>query len=299
MDIDLVYTWCNGNDTNFISIKNKFINDMSVLNPDIRFENINEIYWSIQSVFKFIPFIRTIYIVTYNQIPDIDPDWIESGKVVIVDHSQIMPPEIIPCFFSDVIESYLHNIPNLSEIFIYNNDDCFHTKKIERDDIYIKNLSGEVKLKIINSFDYNIIKKKNSEYAKRIVHTADIFLVEDPSIILINNHHSKILRRSTLKWMENSCKQYLTDLRKNRFRTDNCIQYLFLALNVDHIMNKNVILQTGRDNIEYHFGNGDFDINIHSARFTTIKRYKWCCFNSMNASYKKMFENYIKEILDY
>lgn len=301
MDIDLVYTWCDGADPVFSSRRNAFLAPSDIENnPNIRFEHVNEIYWSIKSVLKFMPFIRKIFIVTDGQIPNIDHDWIRDEKVVIIDHAEIIPQNLLPVFYSDVIESYIHNIPGLSEIFIYSNDDCFHTKPITKKDIIHYNSDGKFRLKIINNFNIDVIRKKTSEYSKRIVLTADIFLTEEPTIQLINNHHSKILRRSTLKWMEKSCKTYLDDLRQHRFRTDSTIQYMFFAINIDNIMNTNIILSNGpeADFIEYHFGNSDYDIDRHSARFSTVKRYKWCCYNSMNHTFKSPFENWIRQILD-
>ena len=300
MEIDLVYTWCDGSEKNFLNKRNQYLTSTDIdNNPSIRFEHVNEIYWSIQTVLKFLPFVRKIFIVTDNQIPNIDFDWLYDGKVVIVDHTEIIPKDLLPVFYSDVIESYIHNIPGLSEIFIYSNDDCFHTKLVNKKDIIHYTSDGKIRLKIINNFNIDVIRKKTSEYSKRIILTADIFLSEDPSIQLINNHHSKILRKSTLKWMEKSCQSYLIDLRKNRFRTDNTIQYMFLALNIDNIMHNNIIMSNlpEADFVEYHFGNSDYDIDRHSARFSTVKKYKWCCYNSMNHSFKHVFENWIKEVL--
>jgi hypothetical protein len=49
----------------------------------------------------------------------------DNPKITIVDHSEILPAEIIPTFASTAIERHLTNIPNLTEKFIYANDDIF------------------------------------------------------------------------------------------------------------------------------------------------------------------------------
>ena len=90
---------------------------------DSRFTSHDEIFFSLTSLEKFAPWIRKIYIITDKQNPKI-PKAIES-KVKIVDHSEIIPHKYLPTFNSHVIEAYLHNVPGLSENFIYFNDDFF------------------------------------------------------------------------------------------------------------------------------------------------------------------------------
>ena len=131
MKIDLVYTYVDGTDIRLIEKKNKYLKEHDIqFNPNIRFESINEIVFSIQTILKFAKWINTIYIVTDNQIPPIQQELISSGKVVIIDHKDIIPHKYLPTFFSDVIESYLHNIPNLTEVFLYNNDDFWNVSII-------------------------------------------------------------------------------------------------------------------------------------------------------------------------
>jgi hypothetical protein len=53
------------------------------------------------------------------------PAWlVASDRISIISHSQIIPSEYLPTFCSSVIESFLHKIPDLSENFVYCNDDC-------------------------------------------------------------------------------------------------------------------------------------------------------------------------------
>ena len=72
IDVDIVFTYVNGYDPEFIKLKNSYINDVNKrYNPDIRSKGLNEIIYSVNSVIKFIPWIRKIFIVTNNQIPPI------------------------------------------------------------------------------------------------------------------------------------------------------------------------------------------------------------------------------------
>ena len=49
-----------------------------------------------------------------------------------MDHREIIEQEYLPTFNSHVIEANLHKIPNLSEHFIYFNDDVFVAKLYRR-----------------------------------------------------------------------------------------------------------------------------------------------------------------------
>ena len=125
--IDAVYTWVDMNDPKWISNYTKYATQPP---KKIRYQNVNEIKYSIYGLKKFCPFIRYIYIVTDNQNPPIN---LNDKKIKIIDHKQILGKECAyPTFKSNSIESYLHKIPGLSEIFLYFNDDCFVGKNINK-----------------------------------------------------------------------------------------------------------------------------------------------------------------------
>ena len=68
------------------------------------------------------PWIRRIYIVTNGQIPN----WanLKNPKFHIVTHEEIFQNKShLPTFSSPSIEAHLHKIPDLTERFIYCNDD--------------------------------------------------------------------------------------------------------------------------------------------------------------------------------
>lgn len=125
MDIDLVYLWCDGNDANFAQQKQERMRQCGSCvtgNENCRYVQIDELKYSLRSVFKYMPWIHHIYLVTNNQVPK----WLKHHeKITIVDHTEILPDTALPCFNSQAIECCLHKIPNLAEHFIYANDDMF------------------------------------------------------------------------------------------------------------------------------------------------------------------------------
>lgn len=128
--IDMVYLWCDGNSPAFKERKQQYLKleDNSEQENieavgDVRFYDNEELKYSLRSLEMYASWINHVYIVTDMQVPN----WVntEYEKVTVVDHSEIMPKECIPCFNSAVIEYFLPFIPNLSEKFLYGNDDCF------------------------------------------------------------------------------------------------------------------------------------------------------------------------------
>ncbi len=138
MDIDLVYLWVNGNDPKWIAKREACIGDLSKAEENCkgRYVDNDELKYSLRSVEKYAPWIRKIFIVTDNQIPE----WLDTSnpKVQIVDHTEILPPESLPCFNSAVIEHHLHLIPGLSEHFLYANDDMLINKPVTPETFFAK-----------------------------------------------------------------------------------------------------------------------------------------------------------------
>ncbi|CAF0956251.1 unnamed protein product [Brachionus calyciflorus] len=100
-----------------------------------RFQDNNELKYSLRSVEKYAPWIRNIYIVTNGQVPN----WLNLShpKIKLVNHSEIfMNKSHLPTFSSSAIETHLHRIKGLSDQFLYFNDDVLLGKRIYLDDFY-------------------------------------------------------------------------------------------------------------------------------------------------------------------
>ena len=124
--IDMVYLWCDGNDPEFQKRKSQYMNEAPAdkkISGEMRFVDNDELKYSLRSLEKYAPWINHVYIITDRQVPK----WLNTDyeKVTVVDHSEIMPKEIIPLFNATVIEYFLPFVPNLSEKFLYSNDDMF------------------------------------------------------------------------------------------------------------------------------------------------------------------------------
>src|SRR5574344_1949764 len=62
------------------------------------------------------------------------PSWINTKSVNIVYHKDFIPEKHLPCFSSTLIETYMTNIKDISEYFLYANDDLFVINKTVRKD---------------------------------------------------------------------------------------------------------------------------------------------------------------------
>eukprot|EP01031_Cornospumella_fuschlensis_P032775 gene32775-39624_t len=137
--IDVVYTWVNGSDPKWLAKKDYWAskyfpvevknvsaegNESTDVFASNRYRDSDELRYSIRSLVKFAPWVRHIYLVTDNQIPN----WLnmETDKLTVISHTDIFAnASHLPVFSSPAIEANIHRIKGLSEYFIYFNDDVF------------------------------------------------------------------------------------------------------------------------------------------------------------------------------
>lgn len=133
--VDIVYLWCDSSDNIWREKKNfelakygKSLDKDSI--GECRFIENDELKYSLRSLEKYAPWIRRVYIVTDKQVPK----WlnINNPKVKIIDHTEILPPEALPTFNSSAIETSIHKIPDLSEHFLFANDDMFFGDYVDK-----------------------------------------------------------------------------------------------------------------------------------------------------------------------
>ncbi|MDR3208272.1 MAG: Stealth CR1 domain-containing protein [Rickettsiales bacterium] len=136
MKIDLVYLWVDGGDPKWQEKKNAALAKMgrpipSYSTDQARFQDNDELKYSLRSAERFAPWLNHIYVITDGQTPE----WLnaENPKITIVDHKEIVPAELLPTFNSNMLEFFLHNIPGLSEHFLYANDDMFFGRPAKPD----------------------------------------------------------------------------------------------------------------------------------------------------------------------
>lgn len=239
--IDMVYLWCDGSEPAFRKRRTKYQEhsaqkDNFLSTGDVRFFDNDELKYSLRSLEKNAPWIRHIYIVTDRQIPN----WInlKSPKITIIDHSVVLPKELIPCFNSSVIERYIAFIPGLSEYFLYGNDDTFFGEPV-KPDFFFKDRLPIVRLYYLNNNKqrYHIeelktLKKQKKIWEKTVVNAWELLAKKHQlkGFPLYECHHNiDAYRKSDYL---NTFQEFEADLdeSKSRFRSLEDIQKVLFSI---------------------------------------------------------------------
>ena len=142
--IDAVILWVDGNDEIYKEKMLPYIENKAKVNTErfrTRYDQVNEIKFTIDSILKFAPYIRNVFIITDNQTPSFlkEDEYINRyEKIKIIDHSVIFKghEDHLPTFNCRPIETCMHRIPELAEHFIYFNDDFFLINKTTPEDFF-------------------------------------------------------------------------------------------------------------------------------------------------------------------
>lgn len=136
--IDFVILWVDGNDEVWKKQRAKYEQTIRaqelVDNSDNRYRDWDNLQYWFRGVEKFAPWVNKVYLITNGQ----KPKWLkeDAEKLVCIQHSDYIPEENLPTFNSHVIETNLHRIKELSNHFVYFNDDTFITNYCEPETFY-------------------------------------------------------------------------------------------------------------------------------------------------------------------
>lgn len=155
--IDAVISWVDGYDPAFQDKLKSFCLKMGIdqkraVEPT-RIHQHNEIHYCLHALQKFAPWIRTIYIITNQQIPSSVTalnGTAFGNKIKIINQNDLLLESNVttPVFNSLSIEWLMWRIKGLSNQFIYLNDDFFIIRPVTPDDFFRNNrlvLRGEWK----------------------------------------------------------------------------------------------------------------------------------------------------------
>lgn len=134
--VDAVITWVDGNDAEWIKERNIYSPRPS---ESRYFRDWGTIKYVLRGIDTFMPWIDKVHFVTWGHVPS----WLnmECGKLHVVRHSDFFArPSDLPVFNSNAIEANLHLIPNLSEEFIYFNDDMLVLRQAPKERFFQENL---------------------------------------------------------------------------------------------------------------------------------------------------------------
>lgn len=245
-EIDFVITWVDMNDPawqkSFSQYSDKIDNSVNELS-EARFRDYGLLRYWFRGVEKFAPWVRYIHFVTCGQ----KPAWLDVNhpKLKIVNHEDYIPQQYLPVFNSNLIEIYMHNIPELSEQFVYFNDDVFVVDNVPKTRFFRDGLPNDIaafrtnfgisqfekmlknNLRLINKhFDKQEVLNKDyakwfdTSYGKKGRMTR-IFRYGKNFLTLRTPHNAQPFLRRTFIDLWDKCGEELREMSTHRFRSDD------------------------------------------------------------------------------
>jgi hypothetical protein len=205
--IDFVLPWVDPSDLFWQKERNKYdkIYNKEDKENITRFRDLNTLKYVLRSIEKHCPWYHKIYLITTGHYPE----WLDIShpKIELVTHEELfIDKNALPVFNSNAIEMNLINIRNLSEKFVYLNDDMLIWKALNSDRFF-KNS------KPIDFFYHGFIPR-NKIY--------EILKGKNNWIDALNNNINLINNTLQTKSMNN--KQYYHHTYSLKQKISNCLQ---------------------------------------------------------------------------
>lgn len=256
--IDFVLPWVDDSDPSWKKEKEHYWKQSAKDNNQdgnskARFRDWNNLQYWFRGIEKFTPWVNKVFFVTWGHVPK----WlnINHPKIRIIKHEDYIPKKYLPVFSANPIEINFHRIKELSEHFVYLNDDMFIINHMSKDDFFHNGLPREMAVRyplythrenetfqhmlftmtgIINScFDVpkairaNRAKWYSLKYGKYLPN--NILMSHFPFISgLMTPHVPSSLRKTTMEEVWRQLDKELSETSSHRFREMNDItQYIF------------------------------------------------------------------------
>lgn len=120
--IDVVFTWVDDSLPGYADTLLAHANDPRDTNPNRTRDNLQILKYALRSIDRNLPFVRRVHLFTCR--PQV-PDWLDVARedLRLVHHDEVMAAHLLPTFSSFAIVSHLARLPDLSERFLYFEDD--------------------------------------------------------------------------------------------------------------------------------------------------------------------------------
>ncbi|MFF5790468.1 stealth conserved region 3 domain-containing protein [Paeniglutamicibacter sp. NPDC012692] len=281
--IDMVYTWVDGTDPDWIAKRDRHVdskedNALPTAASDARFVSNDELRYSLRSAEAFLPWVNHIYLVTAGQ----RPEWLvaDHPKLTVVSHEEIFrDPQNLPTFNSHAIESQLHHIEGLSEHFLYMNDDLFFGKSMHQNSFYsaqgfsvFSTSERSYKTDIKNNLPINLAAKNN---AKLIEETFGL------KATLKFKHVAHPQRKSLLSTIERNHPEQVAQTAAAKFRSSSDLS---IPSSLAHYYGSAVGSAIGKD-VSYSY----VDLGAKNAQMNLVKlcwgeRPQMFCLNQVSGT---------------
>ena len=191
--IDFIITWVDGNDPIWQQEKSKYQWKNNVDSRNRRYRDWGTLPYWFRSIEKYAPWVNKVFLVTYGHLPK----WLnlKNPKLRIINHKDYIPERFLPTFSSRTIDMNFHLIKDLSEYFVYFNDDMFLTNHVKPTDFFKNGLPCDTA--ILNVSLSSGKEKSGKKLSLSNVYTAAYF---DTMVINQNFNKKKCILRNLAKW---------------------------------------------------------------------------------------------------
>ena len=234
MKVDIVITWVDPHNKEWMEEKQYWYKKMhnKSYNATASYRSFDEIRYCFRSIETYMPWYNHIYLVTNDSAPG----WLSSHPRLTVIHYRELMPNNICTYNSNAIESMLHKIPNLTDYFLYFNDDTLLLKPLDLSHI-IDLRTGKLKYPketdiILSNFQYykvlRIIEQKFFKYDTGVTN-ARINSIERMGLKysgIVSGHTPKILHKKLCSIFNNRFKEEIDKLMLSKFRTEDNFTYV-------------------------------------------------------------------------
>lgn len=221
--VDYVVTFVDDSDPVWQAERNKYQENTA----QSRYRDWGLLEYNIKCVEKYCSFIDDIYLIVSGQTQV--PSWVKDHpKIKPIYHNQLIPEKYLPVFNSCAIEMFIWNIKEMSEYYIYANDDTFVI-----DDLYVNDMfeNGKCKYSFLNiSKTLNTHQKICVNGFKLILNEVDNNTINssvlDKNVKRLNHIFHPYLKSTGKHFWEYS--GHAIDKSITKFRNpDNMNQYLY------------------------------------------------------------------------
>lgn len=132
--IDFIIAWVDGWDKEWQMQRNKYAGKNPEDIADFRYRDWDNLRYLFRWIEKFTPRVNNVFFVTCWHLP---PRLnLDHPKLKFIKHEDYIPKEYLPTFNANTIELNFHRIKELSEHFVYFNDDTFITNYMKEVDFF-------------------------------------------------------------------------------------------------------------------------------------------------------------------
>lgn len=280
--IDFVLTWVDGDDPEWKKEKSKYSN---ATGDENRYRDWGTLKYWFRGVEKYASWVHRIYFVTWGHLPK----WLnlDHPKLKVVKHSDFIPDDYLPTFNVNPIELNFHRIADLSERFVFFNDDMFIVNPVRTEDFFVNDLPCDMAVLyplsanpacvefdhimlncsevFLRNFELENVYKRdypkwvNIKYGKHLIKTLLMRLFPCFSQIMLTHQPSSIMKHTMIEvWEKEGL--LLDEVCRNRFRSKNDInQYIFRYWNLGkgeffpyNIMNRGSYVEVGKAALNYN-----------------------------------------------